>query len=263
MYPLLVPDIRDFLAAARTVADASPSADTDALRIYFDAFRKYSSFDDLSDATLHALGRNLELVAADGYNLETKTRLLSIIAGLQKERLEKRRTIDDATTDPLFTRDYDTEQDYAQRVTATYPNIPAEFAADFLFRAHNYVTDKLSWLDFTTAVFRKETWSTDRIITDVKHPHPAGVEMEVEKFKTMPNCRTEYPLAVFMVKEGTWPKPLPVVDNALGLATPSGREVARFEAIDGMHSLGFLRAMIELGMSVRSEHELFLIRVAP
>ena len=37
------------------------------------------------------------------------------------------------------------------------------------------------------------------------------------------------------------------------------RSHARFEAIDGMHRLGFLRGMLQMKVAINAEHDLILI----
>jgi hypothetical protein len=195
--------IRDFMMAAKALANASSSRAFDS---FFPAFDKFATFDEVPDSALNNLKENPRVVPADGFNVETRDQLVNIVEGLQADRQQKQKAKDDRTLLPLVCRGYDTQESYSARIGDAFLNIPAEATADLLFRNNAAVLDDLGWLDLTACTYRKESWATQRILTSLEHWNPLGVQIETQKFKEDLDYRRSYSLAAFMAREGTWPR---------------------------------------------------------
>lgn len=169
----------------------------------------------------------------------------------------------DAVDDPLVRGTYEEEDQYLSRVRPILPNFPEDVIIHWLYRHNPQVLREYSWTNFPSLRFRPEKWSTARILDEVEHTNEPGVEIERQKLlQNQRNYRKSYPLAAYMVSNGTWPVPPLVIDNDSGKAWPNGSQIARFQAIEGMHRLGFLRALNEgaLGFAtLRPDHALWLI----
>ena len=152
----------------------------------------------------------------------------------------------DSVGDPLIRGTYEEEYQYLSRVRPLLPNFPEDAIIHWLYRHNPQVIREYRWTNFSSLSFRLEKWSTDRILDEVEHTNEPGVEIERQKLlQDQGKYRKSYLLAAYMVSNGTWPIPPLVIDNDRGAAWPNGSPIARFQAIEGMHRLGFLRALNE------------------
>ncbi len=147
----------------------------------------------------------------------------------------------DSVGDPLVRGTYEEEDQYLSRVRPLLPNFPEDAIIHWLYRHNPQVLREYRWTNFSSLRFRMEMWSTARILGDVEHTNEAGVEIERKKL---------------LQDQGL------VIDNDRGTSWPNGSPIARFQAIEGMHRLGFLRALNEGApgfAAPRPEHALWLI----
>lgn len=169
----------------------------------------------------------------------------------------------DSVDDSLVRGTYEEEDQYLSRVRPLLPNFPEDAIIHWLYRHNPQVLREYRWTNFSSLRFRLEKWSTDRILNEVEHTNEPGVEIERQKLlQDQGQYRKSYPLAAYMVSNGTWPIPPLVIDNDRGEAWPNGSRIARFQAIEGMHRLGFLRALKEGAprfAALHPEHALWLI----
>jgi hypothetical protein len=164
---------------------------------------------------------------------------------------------------PLVRRTHEEEEKYLARVRPILPNFPDDAIIHWLYRHNPQVLREYKWINFPSLSFRLETWSTERILAEVRHTNEPGVEIERRKLlQDRGDHQKLSRLAAYIVSNGTWPTPPLVIDNDRGARWPNGSPIARFQAIEGMHRLGFLRALSqgspELAVA-RANHTLWLI----
>ncbi len=153
----------------------------------------------------------------------------------------------------------ETFSEYYDRINSLLPNFPKCVLQQWLFEHFTCATDRYAWLGFEKLSFRKECWSSEKILDDVKAWNELAVESWKSAFITSPDYKRGR-LVDFMRQNSTWPVPPLVLDNSTGLRMPNGSEIARWELIEGHHRLAYFRALcVEPDRTAPRKHCLWLI----
>lgn len=86
----------------------------------------------------------------------------------------------DYPNSPLLRASDENETEYVSRIAGILPFWPREAIVSWLFPHNSQVIEELTWIGLQRLRFRLETWSTDRIIREVRHGG-RGVEIEQDK----------------------------------------------------------------------------------
>ncbi|MDB4306317.1 hypothetical protein N9980_02005 [bacterium] len=131
----------------------------------------------------------------------------------------------------------------------------------WLFEHFRYASERWGWIPLGQMSFRKERWTTSRILSDVTAWNEPMIETEVHKILDGEGYRDE-PLVAYMIENGTWPEaPLLLAGDGV-LTTPDGELVPAYWLIEGHHRLGALYALVQSPRWHPSdEHDVWMLEI--
>lgn len=163
------------------------------------------------------------------------------------------------TADDAYRQGRETSDQFRARLTNLLPNFPEEVLSQWVFENGGVLQKDFAWFNPVSASFQKSLWATERIVSEIRHWHEEGVEMEVRKVLDG-NYRPGYRLLRYMRENGTWPVAPVVYDNAHALSIQRGGGASRYVMLEGMHRLGFFRALASSRPeTLRASHRLWLV----
>lgn len=166
---------------------------------------------------------------------------------------------------PIGYGDFNSESlpDYLSRVRPLVPRYPDCVLEQWLHRHWTCVRSQWAWLGLPGLQFREETWPVERINT-LPYSNKKNIDGWTEQFKTDPRFQSSY-LGKYMLENGTWPAPIIVILNELGLKMPNGFPLSSpYDLLEGHHRLAYLRAMHESGVaSLQGTHDIWIAEPDP
>lgn len=144
---------------------------------------------------------------------------------------------------------------YCRRVRPLLPNFPTSVIVQWLYRHYSCVEFQYRWLDFKRLRFEKQRWPTAQIIGSVR----AYEEEIVENSRRVMFMHPDHSrLETHMIRWGTWPRPVIVLDKQ-GVPPPRGPGLKEpFHLLEGHRRAGYLRALSERNIA-RPSHQIWLV----
>lgn len=135
---------------------------------------------------------------------------------------------------------------YCRRVRPLIPNFPTSVIVQWLYRHYSCVEFQYCWLDFNCLRFTKQLWSTETIMSSVRAYEEEIVENSRHVMFAYPDHSR---LERHMMRWGTWPRPIIVLDKK-GIPPPRGPGLMEpFHLLEGHRRSGYLRALHDREMA--------------
>lgn len=153
--------------------------------------------------------------------------------------------------------------DFARHVMPLLPHFPPEVLEDWIYRHHGDAVRTYGWLDFRRLRFEKQSWSTERIVSQIRSRIEDTVEgwarVFAEGSRAGHNHRKSR-LGAIMVAQGTWPvAPLVFPDTSM-MEVPSGVVLQPCHLVEGHHRLAYLRALARMpSFEPQPQHEVWVM----
>ncbi|NWE69078.1 hypothetical protein HX857_10200 [Pseudomonas gingeri] len=158
----------------------------------------------------------------------------------------------DELEDPI-----ESTSDYARRVQEQLPNFPEPVIIQW-FYDHPQCVDEHAWLDYPSLRFQLVTVGPETLDLSCLHDHETVVQYR-DYFLKGTDSRRMCRLAAYIEKEGTWPVPPIIFDNADGgFVTPWGLHYSTpYDLLEGHHRMAVFYA---LGKHKRGTHQMWLLQ---
>jgi hypothetical protein len=146
---------------------------------------------------------------------------------------------------------------YCRRIHSLVPNFPTSCTVQWLYRHFESIADRYKWLDFDHLVFEKEWWPTDRIVNEVRAldesiPASRRTILWSDKYGRKTH------LEAFMIKRGTWPRPIMILHN-VGIPRRMAKCLpSPFHLLEGHRRAGYLHGLADRGLA-KPQHCVWLI----
>lgn len=153
--------------------------------------------------------------------------------------------------------DQEAFEQWHQRVREQIPHVPACVAEHWLYR-HGIHTP-YCWLPLGRMRFKQETWDLARVLKIGEGVEPLwspgwGEELEKDRH------HYESDLGQYMLTNGTWPVPIIVLDNEVGLRNPDDQALARWHLIEGHMRSAYLDHLAKTGQA-QGTHQVWVATV--
>jgi hypothetical protein len=147
---------------------------------------------------------------------------------------------------------------YCRRVQRLLPNFPSSVIVQWLHRHFPFVARRYQWLDFDCLVFEQQVWSTDRILAEVVASDQSILESRRHILWSDKYGGKSW-LEVYMIRRGTWPRPIIVLENVAIPRRAAKHLHSPFHLLEGHRRAGYLRGLADRGCA-RSAHAVWVVR---
>ena len=147
---------------------------------------------------------------------------------------------------------------YVNRVSGLLPNFPRDVIIQWLYRHYEWFIDDYRWLDFARLKFDLQEWPTERVVAEITACDESWVEDRRSGLFSDPHRSA---LERSMLRRGTWPRPVIVLDNA-NVPRAAAKVLGRYHLLEGHRRLGYLRALSDHGQA-QPKHRVWLVSWVP
>lgn len=154
---------------------------------------------------------------------------------------------------------------FAPRVAPLLPHFPPEVLEDWIYRHHGDAVRTYGWLDLRRLRFEKQTWPTERIVSQVRSRIENTVGGWAQVFADdgrEGHIHRRSRLGAFMLTQGTWPVAPIVLAGTSEIAAPSGVTLHPCHLVEGHHRLAYLRGLARMsGLEPQPQHEVWTMNL--
>lgn len=153
---------------------------------------------------------------------------------------------------------------YNERVGPLLPNWPADALEQWPHRHWRDFRGTWAWLGVDGLSFTAETWSTERIVSDIRFVDHEYFTEYARSFASNESARGS-PLGEFLIAHGTWPVPILTLRYDGEYRPPDHCRVhSPFTLLEGHRRLSFLRGILDAKLvSVRPAHDVWVVTARP
>jgi len=154
----------------------------------------------------------------------------------------------------------ESEEDYYFRVKKYLINWPKELIIEWLYR-HNQQIDEWSDIIKNCKIIKEVSWSNYKIFTQIDVKDKLSI-IDCPNTEILTNdTATKTYLSEFMLKNGTWPTPIIILENKPTLKNLINKDLGTpFHLVEGHSRLGYFRHIYKIfPEKLKLQHKVFII----
>ncbi|KMV32008.1 hypothetical protein L4D00_07365 [Photobacterium swingsii] len=146
------------------------------------------------------------------------------------------------------------------RAHTMLPQFPDEVLEQWLYRHWKGVLCNWGWLDFNAMSFTKQSWSSDKVLSEICTPHDDVID-KLSRRMSNPIFQRSW-LVQNMQDTGTWPVAPIVLEYERDLYATNGRVLkAPFNLLEGHHRFAYLKNLSENNEFIQDKHEIWVAKI--